>query len=64
MVQGLSPGRVVSGSIESFVLPRPDRRLGHDEQLVDLSVAQFVVVGVAVTISVEETTMMMRCYDQ
>ena len=46
---------MVPGSIESFVLPRSDGGLGDDQQLVDLAVAQLVVVGVAVAVP-ENTT--------
>ena len=41
---------MIPSSIKTFVLPRPDGSLGDDQQLVDLSVAQLVVVGVAVTV--------------
>ena len=41
---------MIPGSIKSFVLPRSDGGLGDDQQLVDLAVAQLVVVGVAVAV--------------
>ena len=40
---------MISRSVESVVLSRPDGRLSDDQQFVDLAIAQLVVVGVAVT---------------